>query len=477
MKIRSAAAALAVFLSACSGSDSRAEPPVTTADLTQVVATSEAPAVPLTVTVPVVSPSRGGVVRVGMWIEPDPTATHSGGEIVRSLVQPQLFLPRPDGGWAPGLVEPGSVTEANDLTSVSFRLRAGAVWSDGVPISGDDLAATADERFVAEVVSLADGQITLNFTQPLPGWRRLWSGRDALVPQRDGVYGGAFVVVSVTPGLVTVLEPNETWWGAGLDEFGGGPWIDELHLVVVPDQTTMMQLFDRGELDVVAPWASPGRLVVLEDIAGERIDVADEGGWSVIALVNPNRLEDDERRSLLTGLEAGEVVASLLKGEASAGSLTTNSGALFEPRDPADLDLIPTITLAEDVPTLGFAARAMQLKADDAGGLVPELRQAPTRLVEQWQAEGDYMALLTPAYSGPSGCFVCLYGDVAPGEAALADAGDFGPLDEALIEHALALTLWNPKRVVAWRETIRGVEANGYAYFATWNAWQWWVAS
>ena len=414
-------------------------------------------------------------MRVGMWAEPDLLASHMGGEIVRSLVYPQLFTARPDGGWAPSLVEPGSVVEADALTSVSFRLRAGAVWSDGSAVTAGDLLASSDERFVSSVEASPDGVVEVTFTQPLPGWRRLWSGQDAVLPAADGLFGGPFGVKSVTPGLVTVLEPNDTWWGAGTDEFGGGPWLGELHLVVVPSQTTMLQLFERGELDVVAPWASPGRVVVLEELAGDRVDVADASGWEVVALANPDQLDDDERRSLLTGLESSDVVSSLLKGEAWAVENLNTSGAPFDERDPADLGFVPTITLAEDIPTLGFPARAIQLVAADAGGLVPELRQAPTRLVSQWQDEGDYMVLIAPLYFGPSACLTCAYGTVAPGEAALADAGEAGPLHDVLVDHALAMSLWVPLRAVAWGESVQGVEANGYALFATWNAWQWWV--
>ena len=407
---------------------------------------------------------------MAIWVEPDVEAAHMGGQIVRSLVYPQLFTARPDGGWAPRLVEPGSVLESGDLSSVSFALREGAVWSDGEPITAEDLSRSADERFVSEV-GVTSGRVEVTFTQPLPGWRRLWSGQDSVVPAIEGVFGGPFRISAQTSGLETVLEPNESWWGVGAGE---GPFLDELRLLVVPDQVTSLQLFERGETDVVAPWASPGRQAELAAIEtahdGAVVFASDSGaGWLVAALANPDELGDGDRRSLLSGLDPSEFVGALLRGEATAAP---SPG--FEARDVADIGIVATITMAEDVPMLGLAGRAVQIQADDAGGRVPELRQAPTRLVDQWQAEGEYDLLVAALYLGPSPCFACIYGLQAPGEAELADAGNRSPLDSTLIENALARPLWVPERTVAWREGVQGVEANGYALFVTWNAWQWW---
>ena len=437
--------------------------PSTTADLEQVVAEPEQPAVPLTLPVETTR-SRLGVVRVGIWIEPEPQASHIGGDIVRALIEPQLFTPRPGGGWAPRLVEPGSVTEAEDLRSVSFRLRPGAAWSDGSLIGAADLQRTADTRFVRSVEGDGD-VITVAFTQPLPGWRRLWSGIDSVTPPSEGVVGGPFMVERVEPGLETVLVPNDGWWGV---EAGEGPWLEELHLVVVPDQTTMFQLFERGELDVIAPWAVPGRLV---DPCGDRVcdvDTDAGGGWQAVVLVNPVTIDLDNRRRLLGAFDPESTVGALLKGEAEA--ITT---PFLEVRDPANLDVQLMLTVAEDVPMARVAARGAQITVSDGGGVVPELRTGPSRLVAEWVAAGGSDVLVVELYRGPSACFTCLFGELLPGESALADAGD----DEALVrrigEDAVARWLWAETRVALSDGELRGVQANGWSMFVTWNAWQW----
>ncbi len=464
-----------LVLVGCSGGSAELAPS-TSPDLADVTVTTEPPAVPLSPPAVDDPPQRGGVVRVGIWVEPDPDAVHIGGDIVRSLTHPQLFTARPGGGWAPRLVEPGSVVESADLREVSFRLREGVVWSDGTPIGASDLQRSADTRFVESVTGV-DGQITVRFAQPLPGWRRLWSGFDTVTPPSAGIVGGPFRVAEVVDGLETVLVPNESWWGVGTGE---GPWLDELRLLVVPDQTTLLQLFDRGELDVIAPWQAPGLRTYLcseERADGEagvacETDVDQGGGWETTVVLDPDAFSRDTRRSLLTGFDPDEFVGSLLKGEATVLPFPG-----LDERDVAALSNPVTFSLAEDVPMLGAMARAVQLQVDDNGGTVPELRLGPTRLVTEWAATGDYQVLLAETYQGPSPCWTCMYGDVLPGEAALADAGDPAPLRERLAADALARPLWTADRVVAWTADLAGIEANAWALFVTWNAWQWFTTS
>lgn len=456
-----AAAALAA---ACSGGEPDLAPS-TTADFAEVAVTTEAPAVPLVLPEAEVPRVRSGSVRVGIWIEPEPGALHVGGAIVRSLIEPQLFTARPGGGWAPRLVEPGSVVESDDLMQVSFRLRSGARWSDGSEIDGDDLRRTVDRRAV-EAVSESDGVITVLFTQPLPGWRRLWSGIASITPPAAHLFGGPFRVSEVIEGLETVLVPNDSWWGA---RAGEGPWVDELRLVVVPDQVTLLQLFERGELDVVAPWAVPGlQTYICEDSATCSFDVDAGGGWQAMVVLNADVVGREVRRSVLTGFAPDQFVGALLRGESTAlpfGSL--------EPRALGDLDSELRLSVAEDIPMLGAMARAVQIQAADDGGVVPELRIGPSRLVADWAAASDFEVLIAETYLGPSPCWFCLFGNVLPGEAGLADAGDTSPLFERLGADALARPLWVSDRVVAWNPRVEGVVANGWSMFATWNAWQW----
>jgi ABC-type transport system substrate-binding protein len=422
--------ALAVLLAAtlvvaCTngGEDDGAGPPPTTTPRRSTAATSTT----------VVHP-RGGSVRVAVRGEADPAAPTLTGAAVRALVLPRLFVPMPDGTWAPSLVEPGSERVAADQRSVAFRLRA-ATWSDGSPLVAADLARTADHALVASVDGSADGRaVTVGFTRAVADWHRLWSGVDSIAAPRPDVWGGPFVVAARTPGLETVLRRNDRWWGAP------APWLDEVRLVTVVDETTARLLLARGELDVVAPIAATNRTPQYRAITGIGVDVgaaapAGGGGWWFGLLLNADRLDGSERRRVVGSLDATRFRTALLAGEvADAAGLPAAEGG------GGAVDV--TLTGTTEDPMTALVERALLKKARAAGGDV-ELRNAETDRVERWVAAGDYDAALVWRY------------DVTP-----ADAGAVG--------------LWRPIPVAAWRQgAVAGVRASAYGLSAAWNAWEW----
>jgi hypothetical protein len=97
--------------------------------------------------------------------------------------------------------------------------------------------------------------------------------------------------------------------------------------------------------------------------------------------------------------------------------------------------------------------------------------------VERWVAEGDYQAAVVMQLDGPAPCWTCRWAPVDEGLARAADAGDpaaVAALEARLRDEALVLPLWRPVTVVAWRDGLGGVRANGYAGSGAWNAWEWW---
>jgi len=186
-----------------------------------------------------------GTVRLGVPEEPasldpfDPKSRTLAGQALLSQVLPQLFRVDPAGrelGW---LVDDASVQEAADGSSATFSLRPGARWSDGAPIGADDLRFTLDTvggdawpgpRAGYDHLRAVDGtgpSVTFRFDGRFPGWRRLFSGADFVLPahrlsgrdlrvewkQGPDVFGGPFRLGPVTPGLSVMLQRNDSWWG------------------------------------------------------------------------------------------------------------------------------------------------------------------------------------------------------------------------------------------------------------------------
>ena len=417
---------------------------------------------------------RGGVARVGVWQEPDVAATNLGGAAVRALVYPQLFVARPDASWEASLVEPGSERLAPDRRSASFRFRRGASWSDGTAITAGDLRRVPEPYVVAVDGPAPDGRITVRFSQPLPGWRRLWSVTSSVTPPRPGLWGGPFVLAAHTPGLEAVLHRNDGWYGRPR------PFLDEVRLVLVPDAVTARHLLARAELDVVMPPGAPVRTEQLRALPGVSVATSARTGWWVGLRANPKTLSTDERRSLFRFVDRSAFVETLLRGEATV--LNGFSG----PRDATWSALPPaapvpapgSIELAgpSEDPMADVLAKALQRGGRAAGSDVA-LRTAPVDQVEQWVASGMYEAALVTNLDGPDACWTCRWSEVDTVLAAAANSGDAAAvrqLEGRLRDEALVLPLWRPNAVVAWRDGLGGVRVNGYASSAAWNAHEWW---
>ena len=462
--------AVAISAAACTDDsvdpDDLVFPETTVASPSSSVATTSPSVTPPSTVPPTVIP-RGGVVRLGVWGETDPEAETLTGAMIRSLTQPQLFVAGPDGLWNASLVEPGTDVDGEQFRSASFRLRDGAVWSDGSKIERDHLWDSADRRFVEGVDVADDGLYTISFNQPLPNWRHLWSGTAVVSPPKEGLFGGKWKVASFDPDLEVVLVPNARVWGAA-------PFLDELRLVVVPDQDVMFDLFEDGLLDVIAPNASPGRLPTMQELAPGRVSTAVGGGWWIGIVADPSRVELADRMALMAAIDPEFFVGALLKGEAVVSTFG-GSVAVFPDVPLTDVDELLTITAANDVSMVGAVERAVLLAIRNAGGVVPELRDGTSDLVAAWIDVREADAFVALSYDGPGGpCWTCRFGEFDETAARLADGGG-DTMDQLLADQGVARLLWRPVSAVAWAERMHGVVVNGWTLTPAWNAHEWWV--
>ncbi|MGH9037475.1 MAG: ABC transporter substrate-binding protein, partial [Acidimicrobiia bacterium] len=361
-------------------------------------------------------------------------------------ILPQLFRVDPQGRVRGYLADESTVRQEPRSVGASFRLRPDARWSDGTDISA------ADVRFTLETVRSGDwpgpragydrvvavegegASVRLRFDGPFPGWKRLFSGADFVLPAhrlqgqdltavwRAGpdVAGGPFRLGPVTPGLEVVLERNDTWWGEG-------PGVETLRVVVVPDVRTMEQLLGRGELDVAWPPATVNRTRRFKALEDVEVSVAQPGGWVVSLVANTESVPVARRRGVLGLPDRDRFVEVLLAGEARpAVTLAGVAGG----REPAWAEAggrpgpgpevegveegeTDTLVAAQEEPMAPLLGRILESGVRAAGATL-ELKFAEAPMVEgRWLPEGSFDFALVDDVGWPEVCWRCWFAESA----------------------------------------------------------------
>src|SRR6266853_1775065 len=168
----------------------------------------------------------------------------------------------------PELAESWRVSK--DGKQITFKLRRGITFSDGSPISSEDVAFTMQRlmdpalhsstgdafRSGSGAVStkiIAADQIAIIFPAPLAGLERLFdqvaimSGRS---PKKEAAVLGPFLVAEYKAGSSVLLRRNPNYWKK--DSQGHRlPYLDSIRLDIQSNRDVEMLRFKRGELDLI----------------------------------------------------------------------------------------------------------------------------------------------------------------------------------------------------------------------------------
>ena len=500
--------ALAVGIGACTAGNSKRDRPQGAESTTSTAAPSGTGA-------------TAGTIRLGVPEQPasldpfDPKSRTAAGAALLGMVLPQLFRVDPAGRAVGWLVDDASVQSAPDGSSATFSLRSGARWSDGVPITADDVRFTLETvrsrawpgpRAGYDRLSSVEGQgssVTLRFNGPFPGWRRLFSGADFLLPAHrfagkdprlewgrgPDIFGGPFRLGAVTPGLSVVLDRNDTWWG-------GRAKAASIQVLVVPDVRTMEQLLGRGELDVAWPPVTTNRIGRFRALPGVEVSVAEPGGALEALAANTATLPLDRRRAYLGLANRDRFVDVFLPGEGDrAVSLGTPAPTTPPTWATAGVDPVggrldgavaATLVSADEDPLSPLVGRVLQLGARAAGATI-ELRADDSTTVDAaWLPDGRFDLALVRTVAWPEPCWACWFGDDSIGRGnvtrvrgltALAVAAERDPAAAAALEarvkaDGLMLPLWRPRAVLAGRG-VTGLVANSWSPGPFWSAETW----
>lgn len=465
-----------------------------------------------------------GTIRLGVPEEPvsldpfDPRSRTQAGGAVLGQVLPQLFRVDPGGRAVGWLADEASVRVEADGSSATFSLNRDARWSDGMPITTGDLRFTLDivrgdvwpgpragyDRLTG--VEGDGGAVTLRFDGPFPGWRRLFSGADFVLPAhrlagRDlraewkagpDLSGGPFRLGPVTPGLSVVLERNDSWWG-------GKARAPAIQMLIVQDVRTMEQLLARRELDVAWPPATSNRIGRFRALDGIAVSVAEPGGAVESMVANTAALPVERRLAYLGLANRDRFVDVLLGGEGvravslrgpaatpSAANATWATAGLESDGGRLDGAPVSTLVSAEEDQLSPLLGRVLQSGAQAAGATL-ELKSD-----DAWEFEGvllpegrfDLALVRTVAWPDP--CWSCWFAEAAAGRGnvtrakgltSLAAAADRDPaavpaLENRVRAEALMLPLWRPRAVLAGRG-VDGLVANSWQIGPFWSAESW----
>jgi peptide/nickel transport system substrate-binding protein len=314
-------------------------------------------------------PRPGGILKIGYHADPTTLDPHEGAPAALPLmglvysrlvrfrvgreVHPNQLIPEPD------LVE--SWEQTDDLTYV-FHLRKGVRFHNRPPVNGRELVAEDVRANLEWLTSSPDPRHRLHFgridrveipdkytvkvilkevTAPFIyyvagpyGWilPRELVGQRALL--RDTAVGtGPFVVHERIPGISIILKKNPEYFVAGR------PFLDEVHWLVIPNETARLAYFRAGALDLLPPAVptSPAEFELirqaLPEVQAEEVPGAEAYYLKVRADAGP--LADRRaRQALALAVDRQALLERLVRGHGvAAGPL---SPALMEWVLPAD---------------------------------------------------------------------------------------------------------------------------------------------
>jgi peptide/nickel transport system substrate-binding protein len=460
-----------------------------------------------------------GTLRLGYPEEPptlnpvtDPSSASA--DLLRAVL-PSFFLVTPDLEYRPYLLdgEP-QVRRSGGAMVVRFRIKEEARWSDGRPVTVDDVAFTRqvmldagrpdgfDHLVAVEAESAKVGRLVLD--PPLTAWRDLFSAGRFVLPahaaddpaevsgwdQGPPVTAGPYRLDRWTRGRSVSLVADPRFWGPTAG-------VRRVEVAFVPDPTTAIQLLGRGTLDAVAPMLGVSWGRRLDALPG--VSVSEAIGPHVVHLVIGAEAVPltTVRRGMADAIDRFRLAEALLRDEAvAAESVLVPEQAGFVPAWDRYRGGGASVTVGQELDLvyargelIDLVARYLQAELDRAGvdvdlvGLESEVFHGifvPERRFDLaiWQARSGGSPQLAP-WVDVEGAAPSLTGLEDPrltGLAADAAGGDTEALEAAqarLAELAPVLPLFQPEVTMAWRDGVRGIQANPTADGPLWNVGEW----
>lgn len=295
------------------------------------------------------TPRRGGTIVAGWTAEPGSAneyitpSTLPTNEVLfrvfQRLVNEQADFNEHPATFAPQLAE--SWEWSQDRKAITFRLRKNAVWSDGVPLTAEDVRWTwqmqthpavawdnvNSKDFVRDVEVVDPHTVRFHFTRvyskqmldanegvilPKHAWSKLpvekWRESSDWFKQ-NLVVSGPFTIASWTPQQELVMARNERYWEKDR------PYLDRFVMRILPDAGSLVSQVIGGEIDFI-PQVGPNDVSRVKadpdlNLISYWSNLYVVAGWNT---ANPLFADADVRRALTLAMDRQAIVDTLLPG-------------------------------------------------------------------------------------------------------------------------------------------------------------------
>jgi peptide/nickel transport system substrate-binding protein len=292
-------------------------------------------------------PRRGGTLNFSRSVAPtqlDPANSIIAGDVytLDKIFEP-LFITSPSGQLTPWLAT--SYTTSADHLTWTFHLRPGVKFSDGSPMTADDVvfsiqreAANSDGplsflNFAIKKLSAPDsGTVVAQLSQP---WAPFLSDisvfANAIIPKNFGgkseasffahpVGTGPFVLDALVPDSNLTLRRNPHYWQPGK------PYLDAVQLSYVTDDNQRVLQLSGGQAQVIDS-VPPASVASLKAKSGVTVSLYQ--AWQVDLLVFNEKLpqfaDRHVRRAITYAIDRAALVSATSFGTAKPG------GSFFPP--------------------------------------------------------------------------------------------------------------------------------------------------
>lgn len=222
-------------------------------------------------------------------------------------------------------------------TTFDFTLREGVKFSDGTPLTADDVVFSfqrlnekglpyAKDRFksLESVTKLDDQRVRFKLKQPDAGFL-LNLGSPFVVgsailsqkwaqthdPRREMMGTGPFKMVSYTPNTQLVLKRNDTYWNKD-----GAAKVSDLTVRYMPEQSAQIAALKSGQIDLMFPSAE-GKLQLKGDPSVTVVQVNSTNTVRLNIATNRAPFDNvDVRRAISLAIDRPAMVQAAFLGEA-----------------------------------------------------------------------------------------------------------------------------------------------------------------